>query len=143
MEYLSAFTQRLKVIAQHHGIKSEFLCSKLMDELEQLDEGLGLDTMIKAKKQELHRIENTIFKAKEETARISSTNKTLRQERSGLKAALLEERRHITKDIKTINATANSMITQLKQDLGASVRGSVIEVNKLKNQALQLGKELG
>jgi len=35
------------------------------------------------------------------------------------------------------------MITQLKQDLRASVRGSVIEVNKLKNQALQLGKELG
>lgn len=143
LDNVSAFTQRLKVIAQRHGIKAEVLNSELMDELEQLDEGLGLDTIVKDKKRELREIEDAMLRAEEKSASIISTNETLRQERSGLKAALLEERRHITKDIKTINATANSMIIQLKQDLGASVRGSVIEVNKLKNQALQLGKELG
>jgi len=140
---LSAFTQRLKVIAQRHSIKSGALCSRLVDELEQLDEGLGLETIMKTKKQELCRIEDTILKAKEESTALTSTNEKLRQERSSLRAALLEERRHIIKDVKAINTTAISMIAKLEQDLGAGVRGSVIEVNKLRNQALQLGKELG
>jgi len=143
LEYLSAFAQRFKIIAQRHGVKSEFLCGRLVDELEQLDEGLGLETIIKVKKQELRRIEDTVLKTKEESEAISSTNEELRQERSSLRAALLEERRHITKDIRAINTTARSMITKLKQDLGTGVRESVIEVNKLRNQALRLGKELG
>ena len=140
---LSAFAQRLKVIAQRHSIKSGALCSRLMDELEQLDEGLGLETIMKTKKQELRRIEDTILKTKEESTALTSTNDKLRQERSSLRAALLEERRHIVKDIKAINTTAISMITKLKQDLGTGVRESIIEVNKLRNQALRLGKELG
>jgi len=143
LDNLSAFNQRLKVIAQRHGIKPEVLNNKLMEELEQLDEGLGLDTIVKAKKLVLRKTKDAILRAEEKSISIISANETLRQERSGLKAALLEERTHITRDIKTINATANSMIAQLKQDLGSSVRESVIEVNKLKDHALQLGKELG
>lgn len=140
---LSAFTQRLKVIAQRHGIKSEILCSRLMGELEQLDKGLGLDTITKAKKQELGRIEHTLLKVKEESAGIGSTNEILRQERSSLRADLLEERRHITKDIESINTIAERTITKLKQDLSSGIRESGNEVNNLRDQALQLGIELG
>jgi len=172
LDNLTAFTQRLKVVAQRHGIKPEVLSSKLMDELEQLDEGLGLDTINKAKNQELCRIDSAIRKGEEKSTAISNTNEKLRQERSELKAvlseerrhitnnivainriaentiaeleaAISEERRHITKDFEAINLSVVSTITKLKQDLAAGVRGSVIEVNKLKNQALQLGRELG
>jgi len=140
---LTAFTQRLKVVAQRHGMKPEVICSKLMDELEQLDEGLGLDTINKAKNQELSRIDVAIRKGEEETARISSTNEKMRQERSELKAVLSEERRHITKDIEAINLSAVSTIAELKRDLSAGVRESITEVNKLRDRALELGKELG
>ncbi len=172
LDNLFAFTHRLKVIAQRHGIKSEVICSKLMDELEQLDDGLGLDTITKTKRQELRRIEGILFKAKEESSRISGTNEKLRQERSELKAvlseerrhitnnivainriaentiaeletAISEERRHITKDFEAINLSAVSTISKLKQDLTDGIQGSVIEISKLKNQTLQLGKELG
>jgi len=143
LDNLSAFTQRLKVIAQRHGIKAEILCSRLMNELEQLDEGLGLETIVNAKNEELRRIENTIVRAKEESSGIISTNEKIRQERSSLRAAQLEEQRYLTKDIKSINTIAKSTITKLKQDLSTGVRESVIEVNKLKNQALRLGRELG
>ncbi len=143
LDNLSAFAQRLKVIAQRHSIKFGVLYSRLMDELEQLDEGLGLDTITKAKKQELCRIEDTLLKAKEESVGISSTNEKLRQERSSLKAALLEERRHVVTDIKAINTTARSTITKLKQDLSSGIGESITEINKLRNQALDLGKELG
>ena len=172
LDNLTAFTQRLKVVAQRHGIKPEVLSSKLMDELEQLDEGLGLDTVNKAKKQERRRIDSAIRKGEEESTAISNTNEKLRQERSELKAvlseerrhitnnivainriaentiaeleaAILEERRHITKGFEAINLSVVSTITKLKQDLAAGVRGSVIEVNKLRDRALELGKELG
>ncbi len=84
-----------------------------------------------------------MLKTKEESAALSSTNEKLRQERSNLRATLLEERRHVVTDIKAINTTAISTIAKLKEDLGIGVRKSVIEVNKLRNQALRLGKELG
>ncbi|GAI63296.1 unnamed protein product, partial [marine sediment metagenome] len=86
LEHLTAFAQRLKVIAQRHGIKPEIICNKLMDELEQLDEGLGLDTITMAKKGELHRIEDTILKAKAESAAISSTIQKLGEERASSRA---------------------------------------------------------
>ena len=40
-------------------------------------------------------------------------------------------------------ASYKSTITELKEDLGVGVRDSITEVNKLRNQALRLGKELG
>jgi len=169
---LAAFTQRLKVVAQRHGMKPEVICSKLMDELEQLDEGLGLDTINKAKNHELCRIDSAIRKGEEESTAISNTNEKLRQERSELKAVLLEEqrhitnnivainriaentiaeleaaiseeRRHITKDFEAIITAAENTITELNQNLRSGVGESVSEVNKLRDQALELGKELG
>jgi len=169
---LSAFAQRTKVIAQHHGIKPEVLSSKLMDELEQLDEGLGLDTVNKAKKQERRRIDSAIRKGEEESTAISNTNEKLRQERSELKAVLSEERRHITNNIVAINriaentiaeleaavleerrhitkgfeaiiTAAENTITELNQSLRSGVDESVSEVNKLRDRTLQLGKQLG
>jgi len=143
LDNLTAFTQRTKVIAQRHGIKPEVLNNKLMEELEQLDEGLKLDTVTKAKKEELRMEQRKLLKAKEEQAAISSTNENLREERAILRAALLEEKRYIVTEIKSINTAVKSTITKLKQNLAAGVRDSVLEVNKLKNQSLRLGKELG
>jgi len=171
-EYLSAFTQRLKIIAPRHGMKPEVVCSKLMDELEQLDEGFGLEIITKAKKQELRRIEAALLKTKEESAGISITNEKMRQERSELKvvlteerrhitnnieaistsalstlaeleAAISEERRHITKDFEAINLSSVSTIAELNQNLRSGVGESVSEVNRLRDRALELGKDLG
>ena len=140
---LSAFAQRVKVVAQRHTMKPEVIYSKLMDELEQLDEGLGLDTIVNAKNEELRRIENTIVRAKEESSGIISTNEKIRQERSSLRAAQLEEQRYLTKDIKSINTIARNTIVEFKRDIESVVGVSIVEVNKLSDQALQLGKELG
>ena len=172
LDNLTAFTQRLKVVAQRHGIKPEVLSNKLMDELEELDEGLGLDTVNKAKNQELRRIDSAIRKGEEKSTAISNTNEKLRQERSELKAvlseerrhitnnivainriaentiaeleaAISEERRHITKDFEAIITTAENTITELKQDLSSGIDESIAEVNKLRDRTLQLGKQLG
>ena len=54
-----------------------------------------------------------------------------------------EERRHVVTDIKAINTAARSTIAKLKRDLDSGIRESITEVNKLRDQALQVGKELG
>ena len=143
LDNLTAFTQRLKVIAQRHGIKPEVLSSKLMDELEQLDEGLGLDTITRAKKGEKSKLNKEMLKTGEELAALRSTIQKLGEERASSRAALLEERRHITKDIQAINMIARNTIAEFKRVIGSVVGVSIVEVNKLSDQALQLGKELG
>lgn len=142
-ENLSVFTQRLKVIAQRHGIKSEVLCNMLMNELEQLDEGLGLDNVTRAKKEELSKLEKKILKEDERLATLRSEIEKLQEERSESKAVLSEERRHITKDIQSINTITRNTISEFKRDVESVVGVSIVEVNKLRDQALKLGKELG
>lgn len=169
---LTAFTQRVKVVAQRHSIKPEAVSNKLMDELEQLDKGLGLDTVTKAKEQKLRGVEATILQKQEESVGISSTNEKMRQERSELRAVLSEERKHIAESIIAIKTTAENTGTELKavlseerklisknlevisttvqrtfaelnQNLNSGVGESVSEVNRLRDRALKLGKELG
>ncbi len=153
-------------------MKPEVIYSKLMNELEQLDEGLGLDSITKVKKQELRKLEEKMMKTKEESTVLSSANEKLQQERSGLTAVLTEEERYITKSIKAINTTAENAaakleavileereqirkvfedintaagrtITELNQNLRSAIDESVSEVNRLSDRTLEVGKDLG
>jgi hypothetical protein len=143
LDSLSGFAERLKGIAQRHNIKPEDLSNRLFSELEQLNKGLGLDIIVKAKEEEKRTLEEHLLKAKEQSVEHSNTNEKLRQEQSSLRTSLLEERNHIITDIKGINLAAKVAVAQLKEDLSAGLRESTAEVNKLAEQALEIGKELG
>ena len=83
------------------------------------------------------------MKKKDKATEITSANEKLRQEQSSLRISLQEERKHIITDIKGIHEAAKVAIVQLKEDLSAGIRKSTAEVNKLRDQALDIGKELG
>ncbi|MFC1956180.1 hypothetical protein ACFLWZ_06680, partial [Chloroflexota bacterium] len=139
---LSAFSQRLKVIAQRHSMKPEVICSKLMGELEQLEEGFGLEVITKAKKQELRRIEATLLKTKEESAAISITNERLRQEQSELKAILSEERRHITDNIEAISTSALTTLAEMGAVMSGERRHITKSIKAINTTAENTGTEL-
>ncbi len=143
LDSLSGFAERLKGIAQRHNIKPEDLYNRLLSELEQLNKGMGLETFLQDKENEIRNLGDIILEKKDKAAEITSANEKLRQEQSGLRASLLEERKHITTDINSIKAAAKVAIAQLKEDLSTGIRESIVEVNKLTNQALDIGKELG
>ncbi len=69
--------------------------------------------------------------------------RNIRQEKASLRAALTEERRHVTKDLRSINTNAKEAIARLSHDLSSGIRENVIEVGKLSDQALRLGRKLG
>ncbi|MFC1982354.1 hypothetical protein ACFLV5_00975 [Chloroflexota bacterium] len=60
-----------------------------------------------------------------------------------LKAILLKGRKQMTKDMEGIITAAGRTIAAQNQNLRSGVSESVSEVNRLRNQALQLGTELG
>jgi predicted RNase H-like nuclease (RuvC/YqgF family) len=124
-------------------MKPTVIYDKLLDELEQVDEGLGLDTVTREKKQELRKIESAISKGKGEVSGIKASVEELRQERAALKEALSEERKHITGELRSIRTIAKKTINGLKKDLSSGISESIIEVNRLREQALELGNELG
>ena len=77
LDDLSGFTVRLKGIAQRHKISPNALRERLLCELEQLDEGLGLDTVMQTKLRELRGVEDAIAKAEEKSAALTARNQQL------------------------------------------------------------------
>ena len=140
---LSGLTQRLKGIAQRHHIDPNILRERLLFELEQLDEGLGLETTIQAKQRELRRLEKAISTEQEKSVALESANQELQLERSRLEAELGEGHNHIVKEIKTVSTMAQHIATSFKQSVVNGVSESLVEIARLKNQSLELGRQLG
>ena len=116
-EDLSGFTQRLSGIAQRHGIKPGALCKRLLHELEQLEEGLGLETLIKKEQQELTKAKESLAKEQKELAALRAAMWELRQEQTSLHAVIEEEREDISKEAQAIILLARDTVTKLKQNL--------------------------
>ncbi len=140
---LSGFVQRLCGIAQRHSIHPEALRERLLHELEQLEEGLRLETLVEMKRLELAKAKQALAKAQEELVALETAMQQLRQEQATLHALVTEERKHISKDIHAIVLLAKEAVTDLKGNLRKGVDQALVEVQRLSNQALELGKELG
>lgn len=140
---LSGIAERLKGVAHRHDIDPKALYNRLLTELEQLDKGLKLETLILKKRSELHKLEVAISKAEEKLTILSSQNQQLRQEISSLKIQIADEREKVSTELEAITATAHNTVLELRQDLGKGVRESLNEVANLKNEALQTGREIG
>jgi hypothetical protein len=143
LDDLSGFTQRLKGITHRHGIQPEALYQRLLSELEQLDKGLGLETVVRSRQSQLDAIEKDIGTARNDSAELARVNEQLQGEQSGLRSQIAEAGKHLTVDIKAINSIAKEAAAQLKQDIAAAVRDSSVEITKIRGQALEVGKELG
>jgi chromosome segregation ATPase len=140
---LSGFTERLKGVAQRHGVNPKTLNGRLLTELEQLDVGLGLEILVKTRQCELNRIEAAISKSKEKSAVLYNQNQQLQQELSSLKAQIADERNTVVKELKNVNSLARNTVTELKHDLGIGIQECQEEVAKLTKDIFEAGKEFG
>lgn len=143
LDELPGLFQRLAGVAHRHGIKPAALMGRLLHELEQLDAALGLETLVESKRAEMSRIEQDIVKAQQEQATLESLIKRLRQEQARLHAAISEEQKFVRKETRAIATIVRDATTELKRELKNSMAESLAEVGDLRNQALELGKELG
>jgi predicted nucleic acid-binding Zn-ribbon protein len=142
-EELAEFYRRVQVVAQGHAIKPGELRGRLLHELETLDKGLGLETLIKTKQMELNKAEQAVAETKKELETTKAVVGSLKQEKTNLEASIKETRELVGREIAKITPVARDTVDQLTKELRSGVDKAIAEVGQLRDQALEAGKEVG
>jgi predicted nucleic acid-binding Zn-ribbon protein len=142
-EKLAGFNDRLQVIAQRHAIEPAELSSRLLQELETLDKGLGMEALIQSQQQELDKIEQAVAGAQKELKTAKSVVSNLTQEKADLEASIKETRERVSKEIGKLIPVAKETINRLGNELQRGNEEALAEVRRLRDEALEVGKEVG
>jgi chromosome segregation ATPase len=142
-EDFPGFIQRIAAVAHKQGMQPVDLRDRLLHELEQLKKGLGLESLVQTKQKELASIKKDIAKASEKQAALESAISELNRQKASLEATIAEEQGHVIKVTHAMNQSVQEAAAKLKQDLQKSSDEAVLEVQNIKNQALEVGQELG
>jgi len=140
---LLGLVQRLAGIAHKHGIEPDALKGRLLHELEQLDAELGLKSLVEARQHELACTDEAIMKKQEERAALNSSVQRLRQQQARLRAAIEAEQVHFRQEMRAAASIAKEVVANLREDLGHGMNEALLEVEKLRSQAFELGREIG
>ena len=143
IDALSRFTARLSAMAQQHNMKSDSLEGRLFHELEKLEEGLGLEALIQAKRKELSSAERKLAGTNEKLEASRKAMKEIHKEQAALKDFIAQERNIVTKEVQILRRLAQDTVAQFKQQLADGVSEAMGEVQQLRNKSLELGHEFG
>jgi transposase len=140
---LAEFNGKLEEIAQHHTIKPSELRGRLLQELQTLDKGLALETMVQSRQQELDETEQAISKGKKEIETTRVIVASLRQEKTNLEESIKEMREKVVREIAKIVPLAQDAVTKFGKGLQRGNDEALAEVRRLKDEAIEVGREIG
>jgi predicted nucleic acid-binding Zn-ribbon protein len=140
---LTEFNEKLQEIAQHHTIKPSELMSRLLQELQTLDKGLALETLIQGRQQELNRTEQALARTRKEVETTGAVVGNLRQEKTNLEESIKEMREKVMREIAKITPLAQDAITKFGKDLRCGNDQALAEIRRLKDEAVDVGREVG
>ncbi len=142
-EALAEFSQRVHSIAQRHHIAPSWLRERLLKELENLDQGQGLETLIHSRQKELEEQDKAIALAKQEQESLKAVIQSLKQEKVSLADSIKDTREKVSREIEKIVPSARDMINRLSEELQRGHNEALADVRRLKDEALELGMEVG
>ncbi|MFC1893306.1 hypothetical protein ACFLYR_04625 [Chloroflexota bacterium] len=143
LEELAEFNQKVQAIAQRHTITPAELRSRLLYELETLDRGLGLEALIQSRHQEHDKMQEAITRTQNELETVKGVVGSLKQEKTNLEASIKETREQVSREIAKIIPVARDTINKLVEELRHRFNEAAAEVQKLKKEAVEVGKEVG
>jgi chromosome segregation ATPase len=143
LKELAEFNKKLQAIAQHRSIKPSELRSRLLHELEILNKGLTLETLIQSRQQELDKVEQAIARGKNEIESIRASVDSLKQEKTNLEASIKETREKVSREIARIIPLAQDTIGKLRKELQHGNDEALAEIRRLRDEAVDVGKEVG
>jgi uncharacterized phage infection (PIP) family protein YhgE len=143
LEALAEFSQRVQSIAQSHHISPAKLRERLLEELEKLSQGLGLEMLVQRRQVELKEQERALALAKQEGKNLKVVVESLKQEKTNLEASIKNTREKVSREIAKIIPAARDTIKQLEGELRHGHDEALAEVQRLRDGALQLGIEVG
>ncbi len=142
-EALAEFNDRTRAIAARHHMAIAALRERLLHEMETLDKCLGLETLIQSKEIELKQLRQAITSAKKEQASLKRRIATLEQQQAALESSLKAAREKVIGEVARIIPALREGVTRLANELKLGNKGVLDEVNQLKEQAIEVGKEIG
>ena len=143
LDELPGLVNRLAGIAQRHGIGSGELRDRFLHELEVLEAGLGLESSLESKRDDLNEIECGIETAQQEREALEHALQQLGNQQAALRKSISEEEKHIREEMESITSIATYAVEKLVQDLGSSMADAKLEVKSLRDESLELGREMG
>ena len=143
VEELNRFTVKLKEVSAHHDIKPEDLYHHLLKELNQLDKGLSLECSVKEREAQLARVRNEIAKEQAEKESLHTYLNQLTLEKTRLEARLDQYRRQLAQDINALSSASEKAVREINDSLKSGIEQGLMEVNKLTEEVLRVGKEVG
>ena len=143
LEALAEFNDSTRVIAARHHIAVSGLRDKLLHELEFLDKGLGLETLIKGKEAELQKHQQAIASAEEEGESLKATIAQLGKQKAAIEASIRATRERVSEEIGMIVPVAKKMVSQFAGELQHGNDEVQKAMQNLKDQALEIGKDVG
>ena len=142
-EAVADFTDRIQTIAARHHMAASGLRERLLHELESLDKGLGLETLIQRKEAELHAHQQEIASARKEHESLKTTIVMLEQQKTALEASIKTTTAKVSAEIAKVIPATRETVNRLAKELQLGNEAVLDEVRHLKDQALEVGKEIG
>lgn len=143
LESLTEFNEKTRFIARHHHISPSDVRDRLIQELTHLDEGLGLETLIQNRQTELKQQEQVVAAAKQESESLKVAINNLKQEKANLEAGIKAVKEKVSQEMMKIVPLARSTINQFTEVLRHGQDRTLVEINRLKDEAMEVGKEIG
>ncbi|MBN2098468.1 MAG: hypothetical protein JW753_02610 [Dehalococcoidia bacterium] len=140
---LGGFAQQLTAVAHKHSLKPALLRERLLIELEQLDKGLGLDSQVKAKRVELSEVEKSIQNEMETRERLRSEGAELRQQLTALQGRMAADQAFQAKRLQSYSSSLEAAGQEIHRALSAASSQLLADTQRMKDQALEVGRELG
>jgi transposase len=140
---LAEFNEKLQQIAQHHSITPSELRSRLLHELQTLDKGLALETLIRGRRQELDKTEQTLIRTKKEVGTERAVVGNLEQQKTSLEASIKEMTSNVMREIARIVPFAQDAVIKFGEDLRHGNDEALAEVHRLRDEAVEVGREIG
>jgi len=142
-EALAEFSERVQSIAHRHHIAPAELRDRLLQELENLDQRLGLETLIQSRQLELEEKERAIALARQEWESLKAVVASLKQEKTSLEASIKNTREKVSGEIAKIVPAAMDAVNRLVEELRRGHDEALVEVRRLRDEALEIGREVG
>jgi transposase len=140
---LAELNEKLQEIAQHHTIKPSELRTRLLHELQTLDKGLALESLIRSRQQELDKMGQALIRTKNEVETTAAVVGSLRQEKTKLEESIREMRERVMQEIAKIVPLAQDAVTKFNKGLRHGNDEALAEVQRLRDEAIEVGREIG
>jgi transposase len=140
---LAEFNEKLQQIAQHHSIKPSELRSRLLHELQTLEKELALETLIRSRRQELDKTEQALVRTRKEVETERAVVGDLEQQKTSLEASIKEMTSNVMQRIAKVVPLAEDAVAKLGEDLRRGNDEALAEVQRLRDEALNVGREIG